>query len=57
LRPAVGDRGLDQNIFRVGLGVLDEHVKVTVVVEYTGVEQFKLGLVPARRRFSSTNCV
>ena len=47
IRPTVVDRAADQDIFRGGLGVLDEHVEVAVLVEHAGVEQLVLGLIPA----------
>ena len=43
----VVDRAADQNIVRGGLGVLDEHVEVAVLVEHAGVEQLVLRLIPA----------
>ena len=47
----------DQDVFGVGLGILDEHIEVAVLVEDAGVEQFELGIVSCRAaRFSSTSC-
>ena len=39
-RPTVVNRDLNQHMFRRLLGVLDEHVEITVVVKYARVEQF-----------------
>ena len=40
-------RDQHQNVFRPGLGVLDEDVEVTVIVEDARVDQFELGLILA----------
>jgi|SRR6516162_5510932 hypothetical protein len=42
LRPAVAQTDLDQNVARRSLGVLDEHVEITVFDEDTGIDQFVL---------------
>ena len=39
-RSAVDHRDRDEDVFRAGLGVLNENVEVPVVVENAGVEQF-----------------
>ena len=44
-RSAVVYRDPDQDIFSGRFGVLDEHVEVTVLVEYSRVEQLVLHLV------------
>ena len=44
-RPTVRDRDLDQDVFCVGLSVFDEHIEITIVVEYSCVQQFELRLV------------
>ena len=46
-RPTVRDRELDQDVFGVGLSVFDEHIEITIVVEYSCVQQFELRLVLA----------
>src|ERR1700722_17911282 len=45
VRTTIRYRDLDQNIFRISLGVLHEHVEITVVIEYPGVQQFVFCLV------------
>lgn len=44
-RPPVGDRDPHEDVFRIGLGVLNEDVEVAVVVEDPGIGQFILGIV------------
>src|ERR1700691_6177420 len=44
VRPAVGRRDADQNVVYVGLGILDEHVEVAVLIEDAGIDQLKLGI-------------
>src|SRR5215467_10979513 len=39
----VANGDLDQNVLRFDLGVLDEDVKVPILIEDAGVEQFILG--------------
>jgi hypothetical protein len=39
-RTPVFDADPDKNIFYVRLGIFDENIEVTVLVEYAGVEQF-----------------
>ena len=34
----------DENIFDVGLGILDEDVEIAIIGEYAGVHQFEFGL-------------
>ena len=46
-RTAVVDGDLDQDILRGRLGVLDEHVKVAVLVEHAGIDQLILEVLPA----------
>jgi hypothetical protein len=46
LGPAVVDRDADQDVFRAFLGVLEEHVEVSVVIEHAGVDQLVLELLP-----------
>ena len=41
LRPAIPCRDLDQNVFRSRFGVFDEHVKITIVIEYPRVHQLE----------------
>ena len=48
LRAAVVRRDADQDVLGPGLGVLDEHVEVPVVVEDPRVEQFVLEVVPGQ---------
>src|SRR5262245_37804126 len=43
LGASVANGNLDQNVLRLGLGVLDEDVEVSVLIEYAGVHQFILG--------------
>ena len=49
-RPAVVDRDLDQHVLGAGLGIFDEDVEITVLVEDPGIDQliFEAG-APARR--------
>src|SRR5258707_15462744 len=47
LRAAVLDSDLNEDVFRRRLGVFDEHVEVTVVIEHAGVEQLVFALVAA----------
>ena len=44
LRTAVVHGATDQDVIRAGLGVLEEHVVVAIVIEHAGVEQFVLEL-------------
>jgi len=44
LRPPIGDRDLDEHVLRSGLGVLDVHVKVAVILEDTRVDKLVLRL-------------
>src|SRR5215470_8165591 len=43
LGTTVADGDLDQDVLRLDLGILDEDIKVSVLVEDAGVEQFILG--------------
>ena len=43
LGTSIADGDLDQDVLRLDLGVLDEDVKVPVLIEDAGVEQFILG--------------
>ena len=45
-RPVV-HRDPHQDVLRRGLGVFDQHVEVTIVVEHAGIDQLELGLVLA----------
>ncbi len=45
LRTAIGDGNSCQHIVWTGLRVLREDIKVAAVIENTGIEQFKLGIV------------
>ncbi len=49
LRTAVRDRYLDEEIVRIGLRVLNDHVEVALLVEDAGLVQLELGLVPSAR--------
>jgi hypothetical protein len=44
--PTVGCCNLRQDVFRAGFGIVYEDVKVAVVIEDAGVQQFVLHLVP-----------
>ena len=43
-RATVGYRDFDQDVFGVCLGIFHEDIKVAIVVEYSGIEQFELRL-------------
>ena len=45
-RAAIGNRDLDTDVVRLGLGIFDEDVEVAVVVEDAGIDQFVLRLRP-----------
>ena len=47
LRTAVVDRDLNQQVFRGRLGVLDEDVEVTILIEHAGIDQLVLEFVAA----------
>jgi hypothetical protein len=44
LRPAIHYDELDEDIFDVGLGVLDEDVEVAILGEDASVHEFEFGL-------------
>src|SRR5512147_1735943 len=46
LRPAVEGRDLHQDVFWAIFGVLHEDIEIAVIVEYSGIEEFVLHLVP-----------
>jgi hypothetical protein len=43
LLSTVGNADLDQQVVRRRLRVFDEHVKITVLIENLGIEQFVFG--------------
>ena len=45
---AVVNGDLDQDILRGGFGVLDEHVKVAILIEHAGIDQLILEVLPAQ---------
>ena len=55
-RPAIPGCDLDQDIFRRGFGIFDEHVEVAVLVENAGIHQLEFGSRFLRLPFSSTSC-
>src|SRR6516165_11048034 len=57
LRPPVADRDPDQDVLRASLGVFDEDVKVAVLVEDAGVEQFVLGASLVSRSVGIDDCL
>src|ERR1051325_8791723 len=44
-RAPIDWHNLDQNVLYVGLGILDEYVKITVFVEHSGIQQLELRLI------------
>ena len=46
LRAAVMDGDEQQQVVNRRLGIFDEDIEVTVIVEEAGLEQFELGLLP-----------
>ena len=47
IRPAVMGRDEEQDVRRPRFGVFDEHVKVSILIEHTRVEQLVFRLLPA----------
>ena len=45
-RAAIHSGDPDIDIFRRYLGIFDEYVEIPILIEYSGVEQFVLGLGP-----------
>src|SRR5262249_54378312 len=45
LRPTVRDSDLDQNVLDIDLRIFHEDIKVSVIVENSGVEQFEFRLI------------
>ena len=47
---------LQEQVVGSAFGVFDEHVEVTIIVEYAGVQELELGLIQRRAvRLSSTS--
>jgi hypothetical protein len=46
-RTAVVDGDLDQDILRGGLGILDEYIKVAVLIEHSRIDELILEVLPA----------
>ncbi len=44
LRAAIHHDEFDENIFDVGLGILDEHVEIAILGEDASVHEFEFGL-------------
>jgi hypothetical protein len=49
-RPTVGGGDANQQVLRLRLRVLDDHVEVTVVLEHARIDQLVLRLMPAAPR-------
>jgi hypothetical protein len=45
-RAAVVYGDSNQNVFRITLGMFDEDVEVTIIIEYAGIEEFVPELFP-----------
>ena len=50
IRPMINDCDLDQHVFRVEFGVLDEHIEIAVLREDARIQQFELRLFAAPLR-------
>ena len=46
-RAAIVDGDLDQDVLGGRLGILDEHVKVAILIEHAGIDQLVLEVLPA----------
>ena len=45
LRPSVADADLDQNVAGAGFRVFDKYIKISIVIEYAGIEQLVFHVV------------
>src|SRR5205823_8219192 len=45
LSTSVGCRDLDQDVFDITLRIFHDYIKIAVLAEYPGIEQFKLWLI------------